>query len=270
MTKHTRNFTTFFRLPLNFSHFGARFLTPKAVAFAQTTQSPLRIYVLFTQLSSGFRTPMVSPFSSVQGIYFMGSAIDSQEVQLISDYEDPAGSLTFPVIAEEPLTVAFDSRSNSLAMWNNGVNELVTVGMDQNGLPDASGKNVVRYNARAFGIEKAQGIAFDPASGRLFILDAQGRRIVSIDPNPSKGFDGDAASSDGKINRIALNGLGNTQFRGIAFNPKNSHLYVGVPSEQKVYEIDQNGEVVSSLDLGSLQLTTIQSLTFAPSADTTG
>ncbi len=245
-------------------------LAPKAVVVAQTNQSSFKdIRAIYT---AEFGVPHPNGFAFVpqsKGFILWGGQSNSQEVQLISDYEDLSGSMTLPVTVEDPLAAAFDSRSNSVVTWNNGAGELVMVGTDQNGTPDASGKNVVHYNARAFGVQKSQGISFHPATGQLFILDAKGPGIVSVNPDPSEGFDGDVASRNGKINRINLHGFENTQFRGLAFNPKNSHLYIGAPSEKKVYEFDQNGEAVSTLDLGSLELTSIQSLTFAPSADTT-
>ncbi|HJS20323.1 MAG TPA: hypothetical protein VJ785_16360 [Anaerolineales bacterium] len=188
---------------------------------------------------------------------------------MVSDYKNPAGSLTLPVIPESPQTTAFDTQSNSLFFLNITTLELVKIALDPNGLPAASGKNITRYNARAYGLQNPQGITFDPDSGGLFILDAIGPRIIGIDSDPTNGFDGDTAARGDRINRLALHGFKDVQLRGLAFNSQNQHFYAAAPDEQKIYEFDQSGNEVASLDVRSYGLKNIQALTFAPSADST-
>jgi hypothetical protein len=171
--------------------------------------------------------------------------------------------------AENPVSAAFDSITGSLYILNESDGELSQVGADERGLPGGAAENVIRYNVRAFGVRNSQGMAFDPSSGRMFILDGSAPGIVSVNPHPEQGFDGDAAVRGGRINRVELSGFENIQFRGLGFNPRNNHLYLGAPAQSKIYEITQQGEFVSVLDLSSSELTNIQALTFAPSADLT-
>ena len=265
-----RHIIVLFRLPLILGIALLNIMIPRPVVLAQTGQSSFKNIRTVSTAEFGVSHPTGFAFLPTSREFLLwGTQSGTQEVQLISDYKDPSGSLILPVAAENPLTAAFDSQSNSLFMLNHSIGELVKVGIDQNGLLDSSGKNTFRYNTRAFGVESPQGIAFDPASGHLFILDSKGPRIVSIAPHPTKGFDGDLASSEKRINQLDLSGFGNTQFRGLAFNPQNDHLYVGSHSEKKIYEFAESGEIISFLDLGSLQLNNIQAITFAPSADLT-
>ncbi|HEY3474053.1 MAG TPA: SdiA-regulated domain-containing protein, partial [Anaerolineales bacterium] len=206
---------------------------------------------------------------TARGFLLWGNPSNPQEVELISDYEDSSGSLVLPVGAENPVAAAFDSQSNSLFMLNEGSAELVRVRVGENGLPDTSAEQVTRFGARAFGVQGSQGIAFDPSSNRMFILDGRGPRIISVVPHPDQGYDGDAAAQGGRINRLELSGFENTQFRGLAFNPRNAHLYLAAPGQHKIYELTQQGELISVLDLSSSELTNIQAITFAPSADLT-
>ena len=242
---------------------------PKPVVLAQTQPHPFKdIRSIYTaELGVSYPTGLVYLPQSKGFVLWGGS--ETSEVQLLSEYEHPAGSLSLPVAVENPLSTAFDSQSNSLFILNNSAAELVQIDLSQNNLQAVSAKTIAKYNSRAYGIHNPQGLSFDPASGRLLILDAKGTRIVSIEPDPLKGFDGDTVSQKGKINQLDIPGLKNRQLRGLAFNPQNAHLYVAVPEEQKIYELDQTGQAVSILDLSSLQLTNIRALTFAPSADKT-
>jgi uncharacterized protein YjiK len=269
MGKISKFFVTLFRLSLILG-LVINALNAKPIVLAQAGQAPFKTVRALQTSDFGVLNPTGFAFlPGIRGFALWGAGLGSQEVLLVSDYKYPSGSQVFPVSVENAVSAAYDFQSNRLFLLDNEAGALMEIENDQNGLPDSSGQNMARYNARAYGIQNAQGIAFNPVSGRLFILDVKEPRILVIDPDPSEGFDGDVASRNGKINQIKILDAQNKKLRGVAFNPKNGHLYIGAPSEQKVYEFDQEGTVVGTLDLSSVQLTNIQALTFAPSADTT-
>jgi hypothetical protein len=103
----------------------------------------------------------------------------------------------------------------------------------------------------------------------LFVLDAGKAQIVSVVPHPTLGFDANEAIRSTKVERIPLENLGTGAFRGIAFNPSNGHLYVSQPDQNSLYELTQAGELVSTSDLGSLEVDNVTSMAFAPSGDNT-
>jgi hypothetical protein len=270
MQNSTRIKIVVFHLTLVFSILISSLFVTKSVAFAQVNQ--LAFEDIRTVYTAEFGVTFPAGFSFMpgsNGFVLWSASIASTEVHLVSNYEDPGGVLNLSVTADNPLNAAFNAQSNSLFMLNKDTPELIKIGLDRRGLPDTSGNNVARYNAEAFGVQQPQGITFDPAGGRLFILDSKGQRIVSVTPNSTKGFDGNSASQDGRIKQINIKGLENSLLRGIAYNSKNDHLYVAAPERQKVYELDQNGNTASVLDLNSYGLANIQGLTFAPSADQT-
>jgi hypothetical protein len=106
-------------------------------------------------------------------------------------------------------------------------------------------------------------MTFDPASGRLFILDAAGPRIVRIEPEPGGGFD------NGTISEVDLRQTGLVDPRGLAFDPTTGHLHVLIPAEQKLYELSETGQIVASRDLSEFGLGHPQGMVFAPSGDST-
>ena len=179
-----------------------------------------------------------------------------------------AGTRVISEVQDDPLNVAFDKKSGSLFVFNRGKSELVKIKADGKGLPNASALPT-RFAVKAFGIKDPQGIAFDSGDGRLFILDAGNAQIVSVAPHPTLGFDANEAIRSNKVQRISLKKLGTGSFRGMAYNPGNGHLYVSEPAQKRLYELTQNGELVSTFDLAALGINDPSAMTFAPSVDNT-
>ena len=188
---------------------------------------------------------------------------------MITLFEDLAGVVSVAAVASDPVNAAFDSRANRLMWFDPAAAELVEIRVGASGAPDPSGGAVKRFAVPQFGLRRAQGMAFDPRDGRLFILDTAARRIVRVTPHPELRFDGAAAARDGRITRIDLSQLGSAPLRGLAFNPNNGHLYVSSPTEQRIYEVTETGQLVSTLDVSVLELRDPQGMFFAPSADST-
>lgn len=192
-----------------------------------------------------------------------------EQASLILNYKSHGGTVNLPSAVEGTMNAAYDSYSSNLYFLNQQADQLTMVGLNQKGYPGSAAGAASRVSSREYGVLQPAGLTFDPLTGRMFILDAQGGRVVSVTPTIDTGFDGASAWQEERIERIALKGIDRRGLRGIAYNPQNSHLYVASPGEKTVYEFTLKGEVVGSMDLSNFQMTNIQSLTFAPSADQT-
>ena len=115
-----------------------------------------------------------------------------------------------------------------------------------------------RASVRSAGLRKPAGATFD-ASGALLVLDGDARTIVRIA--------GDASAP--QVTRIPLPDLGGAAVRGLALNPADGLLYIGAPSEQRLYGIDQSGILAATYDVSSVRLTNVHAFAFVPSADPT-
>ena len=235
-------------------------------ASAQGNSSPIRVVRSLYTNEYGVTDPKGLAFSPAANTFFVLN--QSGNITFLTMGEDNAGTRNLPEVQNDPLNVAFDKKSGGLFVFNRGKSELVKIKSDDKGLPDAS-TSPIRYAVYAFGIKDPQGIAFDPDSGRLFVLDAGKSQIVSVVPHPTLGFDGDEAIRSNKVQRISLNKLGIGLLKGLAYNPGNGHLYVSEPSQKKLYELTQNGNIVSTFDLASLGINNPSAMTFAPSVDNT-
>jgi hypothetical protein len=105
----------------------------------------------------------------------------------------------------------------------------------------------------------------------LFILDSAASQIVRVEPDAQHSYDPAGALAAGRISQVDLNPLGLGTLRGLAFNPSDGRLYILNPAELKLYEITQDGQLVSTRELSNLDLTLQdpQGIVFAPSGDIT-
>src|SRR5574341_388096 len=229
-------------------------------AFAQNGPVPLWVVRSLPASEYGVNEPKGLAFSSTANTFLLMDG--SATVGLVTMGEDNAGSRLISEVQDDPLNAAFDDRTGSLFVFKRGQSELAQIKADSKGLPDASAAST-RFAVNAFGIKDPQGIAFDSATGRLFILDAGNLQIVSVVPDPTLGFDAN------QVQRISLKELGKGLLRRIAYNPSNGHLYVSEPGKKKLYELTQNGDLVSAFDLAALGISNPSGMLFAPSVDNT-
>ncbi|MEO5887876.1 MAG: hypothetical protein ABIQ77_09445 [Anaerolineales bacterium] len=232
--------------------------------FAQSNMPPIWLVRSIYTEEYGLNQPKGLTYSPIANMFFVMDG--SANIVLISNGEDNAGIKVLSGVQGEALNVAFDKKTGSLFSFSQGRSELVKIKSDGTGLPDASAAPS-RSSLGALGIKNAQGLAFDSENGRLFILDADSSQIVSMASHPTLGFDANEAIRSNKVQKISLKKLGT--LKGLAYNPGNGHLYISEPAQKKLYELTQDGDIVSTFDLASLGINNPSAMTFAPSVDNT-
>lgn len=173
-----------------------------------------------------------------------------------------------PVAIADPINTAFDNVSQGakgfglyrLFLLDAKPGKLIAIKAGVKDVMDAD--KLRRFDLREAGIINPQGMTLDPGSGRLYILDSVGPRLVILTPKPGRDFEGSTVS---RINLPSALGA----LRGIAFNPSNRHLYVASPQQKKLYELKLDGEQVATLDLSGEPFGLPQGMIFAPSLDDT-
>ena len=235
-------------------------------AVAQSSTAPIWVVRTVSTSEFGISEPKGLAFSFAANTFLILD--EAGKVVLITMGEDNAGSSEIPEVEIDPLNTAFDNSTDSLFVLNRGKSEIAKIKSDDKGLPTVSA-GATRFAVHALGTKEPQGIAFDEGTGSLLILDAGNSEIISVAPHPTLGFDADEAIRSNKVQRISLNNLGTGLFRGIAHNAGNGHLYVSEPEQKKLYELTQNGDLVSVYDLASLGINNPSAMAFAPSADNT-
>ncbi len=127
---------------------------------------------------------------------------------------------------------------------------------------DATGV-VERFDLSALGLVAPRGIAVDPVSRRLHVLDRG--RIVHVRVGPDDNYE--SAAQHGQISEIALPPDW-VELRGLAFDPETGHLHVYSPQTRELFELDEDGNVQSVRSFPKVE-GHLRALLFAPSQDGT-
>ena len=189
------------------------------------------------------------------------NASTNADLVKVTPFADRAGSARLEAAIKDPINVTFDNQVGRLLILNNSANRLLEVREDANGNLDP--KAMTHYDVRSFALQNPQGMAFDSARGILYILDAVGPRLVGVQVGAGGTFEGATVT----VVDLSTSGLGTV--RGLAFDPTTGSLHIMVPTEQKLYELTLNGEVVAERDLTEFGLKDPQGIVFAPSGDQT-
>ena len=173
---------------------------------------------------------------------------------------DRVGSTKVVASVRDPINIAFDDVRDRLLLLRDDGRRLFAIQTNADGSLDPT--TLVRYDVSRFGLGHPAGMAVDPASGAIFVLDASGPRIARLEPGSDGGF------ADADVSSIDLAPSGATNVRGIAFDPSSGHLHVHAQGG-KLYELTTGGQTVAVRDLSGITLGTPQAMVFAPSGDLT-
>jgi hypothetical protein len=173
---------------------------------------------------------------------------------------DRVGSSEVAASVRNRINVAFDDVRDRLLLLREDGRRLFAIQANADGSLDPT--SLMRYDVSPFGLGPPAGMAVDPASGAIFVLDASGPRIARLEPGSDGGF------ADADISSIDLAPSGATNVRGIAFDPSSGHLHVHAQGG-KLYELTTGGQTVAVRDLSGITLGTPQAMVFAPSGDLT-
>jgi sugar lactone lactonase YvrE len=172
---------------------------------------------------------------------------------------DRVGSTTIVASVRDPINIAYDESRNRLLLLRADGRRLFAMQTNPDGSLDRT--TLVHYDVRRFGLGDSEGMAVDPATGDIFVLDGSGPRVVRLDPGPAGGF------VDAGVSSIDLGASGTTKMRGIAFDPSSGHLQVQAGG--RLYEMTTGGEIAAVRDLSAITLGTPQAMVVAPSGDQT-
>lgn len=190
-------------------------------------------------------------------------------VAMIDRTEELRGVSKLQGLPLDILNTAFNDKTKSLFTIDPSTQELTAIQAGPNGkLPTLTAPSA-RFNL-GIGIQRAQGMDIDPVTGRLFLLDPAGKRLWIVTPDEAGNYDGDTAQRNNRVKRVSLGGIENGRLHGLAYNPNSGNLFTLNQTLNTLYEITENGELVSTRDVSSFtELQSPAGMVFAPSGDTT-
>ncbi len=197
-------------------------------------------------------------FSTRAHAFIVAPAEGPSTVQVLTHMGESAGVDALDIVGADALNMAFDGHRGRLlarsGRW------LLAVDADESGRP--SRRAATRYDITHLGVQKPAGIAVDPRTGTLFLLDAAIPRIVQVDPTPDGGLDA-AAVSYRDLHEIPADGL-----EGLAFDPGSGHLYLR-GGTRTLYETSSTGELLLTYDISVVRLRNPGGMVVAPTGDQT-
>jgi uncharacterized protein YjiK len=242
---------------------------PAAEQAVRASVAPVRQAQVLDVEGTGVTAPLGLAFAARSETFYVlgapssGSASAGTDVVMLTSLESASassrlGSSHIATAIQDPINIAFDAyRSRMLFMSNAGELLEAPVGADgQLGTVEPK-----RHDAALFGPDAPNGMAVDPASGVVFIADANVPRIVRVEPQSGGSFD-NAMTSELDLGPSGIGGV-----TGLAFDPSTGHLQLR--DGESLYELTTAGEVVAVRDLAGLDLATPEGMVIAPSTDQT-
>jgi DNA-binding beta-propeller fold protein YncE len=187
------------------------------------------------------------------------------DLTMITSLEEPAGVVHLALAPADPLNMVFDSAADRLLLFDSAASELIEIKTRPSGRLDPA--TLTRFAARHLGVRAARGMAVDPTSGCLFILDGAAPRVIRIDRAMDQR--GPIGLSAGRMSQVDLAPLGLDDLHGLAYNAYNRHLYLLSRAPQRLYELTESGQLVAAYEIAPLELRDPQAMVFAPSGDLT-
>ena len=185
----------------------------------------------------------------------------ASDIEVVSLFGDGVGSVRIETGVTNPVNVTFDASVGRLLVLESDTDELVEIWTKADGNLDP--QTLRRTAASGFGVGDPRGLAVDPTSGHLYILDSATRRIVVVETNIGQDFDSAPLS---EVN-LAPTGLSN--LHGLAVHPVTGNLFTLDASGRRIHELTKAGDFVASRDIPGLEFRNLQGIVFGPSGDMT-
>jgi hypothetical protein len=213
----------------------------------------------------GLFNPAGLAFSFDANLFYILEAHSTTQANIatMTPFEELVAVDSVDVSLINPINLAFDDLFNRLLLFDTAAGEMVEIKAGPDGHLNPSPGTITRYPVGQLGLQEPGGMAVNPANGHLFILDKATLQVVRIEPEPDGTFDGAV------ISEIDLMPTGLVEPRSLAFNPNNGHLYLLNSVDQRIYELNQTGQVVAIFGLPPFEFVDPQGLVFAFSGDAT-
>ncbi len=218
---------------------------------------------------TGLSAPAGIAFSAAKRAFYVVSGrgeagVSAADVVVLTPFgghlagTNRARSTLLRATLDDPINIAFDAKRSRLLFVDSSL-QLVADDVSAAGKPEPA--SLRRLDATALGLGDPQGVAVDPSTGTLFVLDAAGPRIVQAEPAADGSFPASGVTSI-DLSRLGVNGM-----RGLALDASNQHLFVR--ADRVLYELTFRGDLVATYDLSGAGLVHPDGFVVAPSSDRT-
>ena len=131
----------------------------------------------------------------------------------------------------------------------------------RDGVHGTSNDHVSRFSTAAFGSHDPEGVAYDPATGRVAVCDGAGLEMFIVDPVNHRFGDGNDVHTHFDVARYGLRDC-----EGLGIDPNRNALLVVDPATDAIYEVGRGGALLRTLSLSAIPTThsVVADVTMAP------
>ncbi|HEX6812622.1 MAG TPA: hypothetical protein VF384_13430 [Planctomycetota bacterium] len=165
----------------------------------------------------------------------------------------------------EPSGMTLDTATRTFYIADDDRDKMFVVATGPDGLLHTADDSVRSFRVNNFCLD-AESLAFDSATGTLWIAGGISNLLHKLRPGPNGIFDGTPPNGDDVLASFDTAGFGVTDVGGVAFRPSDGGLYVlGLP-KTRLLHMNDLGQMVRAITLPSTGLMRPAGLTFAPSS----
>ena len=166
--------------------------------------------------------------------------------------------------SNEPTGVTLDAATRTFYITNDDADEIDVVSTGPDGLLHTADDTVRPFSVRNF-CPDAESLAFDSATGTLWIAGGLSNLLHKLRPGLNGYFDGTPPNGDDVLASFDLAQYGVTNAGGVALRSGDGGIYVlGIP-KTRVIHLNALGQLIRVINLPSTSMVRPQSIVFAPS-----
>jgi DNA-binding beta-propeller fold protein YncE len=161
------------------------------------------------------------------------------------------GSGTTLAFSKEPSDLGFNPRNGTLYVSDDDKDRVSRVRPGRDGVHGTADDHVSRFSTAAFGSHDPEGVAYDPATGRVAVCDGAGREIYKVNPVNGRFGDGNDVVTHFDLARY---GLRDCEGLGINRQGRNKLLAVDWRTHA-IYKFSMGGRLLRTLSLSAIPTT---------------
>ncbi len=168
--------------------------------------------------------------------------------------------------SNEPTGLSINPADRTLYVSDDDGNRVTVDRPGADGKHGTADDSFYRFSTAAVGVVDAEDVAFDTATGHLFVCDGVGLEMWEIDP--VNGTFGDAGDVVGHFD-LAVHGMRDCE--GVGIDALRNTLLAVDPTRTKAFELTKSGSLARIIDLTSIPTTERQlsDIEIAPTSDPT-
>jgi hypothetical protein len=156
-----------------------------------------------------------------------------------------------PFDNKEPADLGLNPRNSTLFVSDDDKDRISRVRPGRDGVHGTADDHVSRFSTAAFGSHDPEGVAYDPATGRVAVCDGAGLEMFIVDPVNHRFGDGNDIHTHFDVARYGLRDC-----EGLGINTRGHNKLLAVDwRTHAIYKFSMGGRLLRTLSLSAIRTT---------------